>query len=290
MFIVADIGGSKMRIAKSDDLKSFSEPVIQPTPQEYPAGIEQIMTTVHDLIGAGTKIDGVAIGIAGPLSADKRSVFKTPHLHWDGRAVADDVERALNGTSVYLENDVALVGLGEAVAGAGAGSSIVAYVTVSTGVNGVRIVDGKIDRTAEGFEIGGQFMTVEEPRLTLEDMVSGTAVAKAFGKPPREIPKDDPLWEELAEILAYGIHNTIVHWSPNRVVLGGSMFNEVGIPVPSVAAHVQKIMTKFPVTPEIVHSALGDVGGLHGGLELLRQKSAQGGTHHGETSVKISVA
>lgn len=286
MYIVADIGGSKMRIARSDDLKTFSEPIIQPTPQEYPAGIELITTTVHDLVGSGAKIDGVAMGIAGPLSADKRSVFKTPHLRWDGRAVAEDVERALNGTKVYLENDVALVGLGESVAGAGAAASIVAYVTVSTGVNGVRIVDGKIDRTAEGFEIGGQYLTVEEPRLTLEDMVSGTAVAKAFGKHPREIAKDDPVWEELAEILAYGLHNTIVHWSPNRVVLGGSMFNEIGISVPSVVQHVQKIMVKFPVTPEIVHSALGDIGGLHGGLELLRQKGSQGGG--GSTAVHVT--
>lgn len=289
MFIVADIGGSKMRIAKSDDLKTFSEPIIQQTPQEYPAGIELITTTVHDLIGAGTKIDGVAIGVAGPLSADKRSMFKTPHLHWDGRAVADDLERSLNGTKVYLENDVALVGLGEAVAGAGAAASIVAYVTVSTGINGVRIVDGKIDRTAQGFEIGGQFLTVEEPRLTLEDMVSGTAVSKSYGKPPKEIPKDDPLWEELAEIFAYGLHNTIVHWSPNRVVLGGSMFNEIGIPVPSVETHVRKILTKLPLTPEIVHSALGDVGGLHGGMELLRQKGEHKPDQHGSTAVKISV-
>ncbi len=286
MYIVADIGGTKMRIAKSDDLKSFGDPIIQETPQEYPAGIELITSTVHDLVGAGAHIEGVAIGIAGPLSADKRSVFKTPHLHWDGRNVADDLERTLN-SKVYLENDVALVGLGEAVAGAGAGSSIVAYVTVSTGVNGVRIVDGNIDRTAEGFEIGGQFLSVEEPRLTLEDMVSGTAISHAFGKAPRDIPKDDPVWAELAEIMAYGLHNTIVHWSPNRVVLGGSMFNEIGISVPAVEQHVKRIMTKFPITPEIVHSALGDVGGLHGGLELLRQKA---GHNSGPTNVKISIA
>jgi glucokinase len=275
MYIVADIGGTKMRIAKSDDLKSFGEPVIKETSHDYPTGIEDIKTTVHDLIGAGTHIDGVAIGIASPLSADKRSTYRSPNLQWDGRNVAEDIESAL-ATKVYIENDVALVGLGEAVAGAGAGSSIVAYVTVSTGVNGVRIVDGKIDRTAEGFEIGGQYMTVEEPRLTLEEMVSGTAVGKAFNMKPKDIAKDNPVWEELAEIFAYGLHNTIVHWSPNRVVLGGSMFNEVGISVPSVEKHVIEIMKKFPVVPEIMHSALGDVGGLHGGLELLRQRVNSG--------------
>ena len=38
-------------------------------------------------------------------------------------------------------------------------------------------------------------------------------------------------WEELAETFAIGLHNTILHWSPDRVVLGGSMFNEIGISV-----------------------------------------------------------
>jgi predicted NBD/HSP70 family sugar kinase len=272
MYIVADIGGTKMRIAKSDDLKSFSEPIILDTPQEYAVGIESFREAAHELTGPSAKIDGIAVGIAGPLSADKRSVFKTPHLHWDGRPIADDMENAF-GTKAFIENDVALVGLGEAVAGAGVSSSIVAYVTVSTGVNGVRIVDGKIDRTAEGFEIGGQYMTVEEPRLTLEDMVSGTAVQKAFNMKPKDLGADNPVWEELAQIFAYGLHNTIVHWSPNRVVLGGSMFNDIGISVPSVEKHVKEIMKKFPVVPEIMHSKLGDVGGLHGGLELLRQKN-----------------
>jgi predicted NBD/HSP70 family sugar kinase len=116
-------------------------------------------------------------------------------------------------------------------------------------------------------------MTVEEPRLTLEDMVSGTAVQKAFNMKPKDLGADNPVWEELAQIFAYGLHNTIVHWSPNRVVLGGSMFNDIGISVPSVEKHVKEIMKKFPVVPEIMHSKLGDVGGLHGGLELLRQKN-----------------
>lgn len=272
MYIVADIGGTKMRVARSRDLTTFDEPVIVDTPQEYERGLGLLCTTVHDLVGT-ERVDAVALGIAGMLSGDKRSTGGTPHLQWGGKSLAGDIESLLE-TKVYIENDVALVGLGEAVAGAGSGASIVVYLTVSTGVNGVRIVDGRIDRSAWGFEIGGQYMGVKEPRLTLEEMVSGTAIQKTFGKKPREIEKDHPIWEELSEILAVGLHNTILHWSPNRVVLGGSMFNEVGISVQSVERHVKEIMKKFPVVPEIVHSTLGDVGGLHGGLELLRQRSS----------------
>lgn len=272
MYIVADIGGTKTRLARSRDLKTFDEPVKVDTPQEYGDGVELIRDTIHELLG-GEKLEAMAVGIAGPLSADKHSVFKTPHLNWGSRPLADDLSNMV-GSDVYLENDCGLVGLGEATAGAGASASIVAYITVSTGVGGCRIVDGIIDRSAEGFEIGGQYMTVEKPQLTLEDMISGTAVEKAFNMKPKDIAKDNPVWEELAEICAYGVHNTILHWSPNRVVMGGSMLNEVGISVPRVEWHVQQIMKKFSFVPPIVHSALGDFGGLHGGLDLIRQRKS----------------
>jgi predicted NBD/HSP70 family sugar kinase len=44
---------------------------------------------------------------------------------WNGAALADDLEAAL-GTQVILENDTALVGLGEATVGAGKGAAVVA--------------------------------------------------------------------------------------------------------------------------------------------------------------------
>jgi glucokinase len=49
-------------------------------------------------------------------------------------------------------------GLGEAVFGAGKGREIVVYMTISTGVGGARIVGGKIDASAMGFEPGHQII------------------------------------------------------------------------------------------------------------------------------------
>jgi hypothetical protein len=51
------------------------------------------------------------------------------------------------------------------------------------------------------------------------------------------------------------------------------MMNEIGISVPLVSENVKKMLKKFPVAPEIVHSSLGDLGGLWGALVLLRQRS-----------------
>ena len=108
-----------------------------------------------------------------------------------------------------LENDAALVGLGEATDGAGKGSAILAYVTISTGVNGARIVDGQIDRATYGFEIGEQY--VDDSARTFEELVSGRAIAARFNIPPRELGKDHPVWDELARFTARALHNAIAH-------------------------------------------------------------------------------
>ncbi len=271
MYIVADIGGTKMRIAGSRDLSQFDEPIIIDTPREYEQGIIAIAETMKK-VAADDKIESVVAGIRGSVSQEKGTMWDARALSlWAGKPIVGDLSRLISTDSIRLENDTALVGLGEAVYGAGQGVSIVVYMTVSTGVNGVRIVDGRIDPSAQGFEIGGQYLSMD-PMMTTGDYISGRAISERFGVHPKELGKDHPIWEDLARTTAFGLHNTILHWSPERVVLGGSMFNEIGIPVDRVAFHVKAIMKKFPEVPEIVHSSLGDVGGLWGGLALLKQR------------------
>lgn len=267
MFILIDIGGTKIRFAGSHVLHQFSEPLILDSPQQYEEGVSLIARVARNIAGTDP-IEGVAIGVPAVLSEDRRSVLKTPphHADWIDRPLADDVETLLEADA-YIENDTALVGLGEAVFGAGKGASIVAYMTISTGVNGVRIVDGMIDHTLRGFEVGGQYLDGDN---TLEELVSGTAIEGRFGVHPKELGMGHPVWEELAIVLAYGVHNSILHWSPEIFILGGSMMNEVGIPVERVGSHVRDLMQKLPDVPPIVHSSLGDVGGLWGGLARLR--------------------
>lgn len=269
MHIVGDIGGTKTRIAGSPDLSKFTTPVILDTPQKYEDALATLVEAAQKI--AGGKIDSFAAGVKGVLSADKRVLTTAPQnilRDWKGKPLAADLEAALQ-TTVVLENDTALVGLGEAVYGAGKGSGVVAYITVSTGVNGVRILEGLIDRG--NAEIGGQYLQVGDHSKSLEDLVSGAAISEKYGVHPKEIDKDSPVWEELAKTTAFGVHNAILHWSPDIVVLGGSMFNEIGIPVSRVQFHAQHIMRKFPKTPPIVHSALGDIGGLWGGLARLKE-------------------
>ncbi len=264
-----------MRLASSDG-KSVLKTVILDTPKNFEEGIQLFKKTALDLAGAET-IERVAGGIAGPLDKEKSTLLRAPHLPgWVDRQFRQKLSEALNAP-VFLENDSALVALGEATQGAGKDFNIVAYFTISTGVGGARIVGGKIDDNSSGFEPGHQIIdpgnalcrTCENGEL--ESYISGAAFEKRFGQKPYEII-DSAVWEETAKFLALGLHNSIVHWSPDVVVLGGSMMKEIGIPIDRVKYHLEKTLNIFPVLPKIKKAELGDLGGLYGALEYLKQQ------------------
>ena len=277
MFALLDIGGTKTRIAVSHDAQAFaSDPIKIDTPHTYDTGIRTLIEAVQKH-AQGERIDTVVAGVAGPLDHATGTLIASPHLtDWVGKPIRDTLQHALGADHVVLENDTALVGLGEAHFGAGKGDRIMAYITVSTGVGGVRIVEGSIDRSTRGFEPGHQIIDIDKtyyPSLAahdVEDMLSGTATAKRFGKPAYEVYEPD-VWEDLATVLATTLNNTIVHWSPDSVVLGGSMI--VGNPAISVertAFHLEKICTIFPTKPPLKRALLQDVGGLYGAMARAR--------------------
>lgn len=278
-YILFDIGGTKTRIAVSHDGETFEEPRIVDTPKDFDTAIKLLKDVSFELT-KGEKIDHAAGDVAGVFSRDRAVLLKAPHLPgWNGKNVKYAIETALS-TESSLANDAAVVGLGEAVYGGGKGYEIVAYITVSTGVGGVRIVNGKIDASAMGFEPGHQIFdasggfhknSVGGLGLDLEGYVSGTAISERYNKKPYEIT-DKTFWSDLARLLAYGLNNTIVHWSPDVVVLGGSMMKEVGISVQDVRAHLGGILRIYPELPHIVHSELGDIGGLYGALALIKAR------------------
>jgi predicted NBD/HSP70 family sugar kinase len=268
MLIAIDIGGTKTRIGRADGADALASVDIFHTFHAYREGLDALVDAVKRL--AGRKPRGVVVGAPGVLSRDKRRIVNAPNLpDWNGAALADELESAL-GAPVIMENDTALVGLGEATVGAGKGAAIVAYMTISTGVNGARIVDGVLDCAAFGFEIGEQLMGRDANACTLEELVSGRAIEDRFGAPPASLGEDHPVWEEVAEIVAIGLHNTIAYWSPERIVLGGSMMGDVGIRLDRVEARLAALKRKNPVLPELRRAALDDLGGLWGGLVRLK--------------------
>ena len=145
MFLLFDIGGTTTRMAISQTGDSLDDVKIFPTNHNFSEAIVQ-MKTIADEFSKGEKYHAV---VGGVRAYDKKrgQLFNQPNFPmWVDEPLLLKLKE-LFGDSVYIENDAALVGLGEAVYGAGKGSKIVAYITLSTGVGGARITNGKIDET-----------------------------------------------------------------------------------------------------------------------------------------------
>lgn len=269
MYLLFDIGGTHTRFALSHDHQSISEVKIIDTPKNYFDVINTYKIVVTDLI-KGEKITGMCGGVPGVLDDQKGVLVSAPHLpDWIQKPFKDEFQRALEAP-LFLENDAALAGLGEAVYGAGQGKSIVAYLTVSTGVGGVRVVDGKIDKSAYNFEPGHQIVDLEN-MLQLEDLISGTALGNRYHQKPEEIT-DEQVWNEVAKHLAVGLHNTTVYWSPHIIVLGGSVSKS--LPIEKAQEYFKEYAKLYPALPEVQKSKLIDISGLYGALASLISKAS----------------
>jgi predicted NBD/HSP70 family sugar kinase len=279
MYLLFDIGGTRARIAVANSLDAISKTKICDTPQDFEKGVELLKKEAAELLG-GKKPTSVVIGFAGTIDRTTKKAVYVPHLpEWAQKPLAESFEESYK-CPVFLENDTALSGLGEAFFGAGSSEGVMVYVTISTGVGGVRIVDGDIDRGRFSSEPGHQIVNFSDRNTVgglgggarLEDLIAGTAIEKKFNTKAYEIT-DDKVWDDMAKFLAYGLHNMVLHWSPERIVLGGAQITgQKGrlIDISLVKKYLKEGLYAFPNIPDIVPSKLREETGLWGGLAFLQ--------------------
>lgn len=262
-----------MRLAVSNT-GELDNTITVATPYDFQEGMKTFQTIANNLL-KGEKIEKVAGGVRA-LDKTKTTLLDHPHFPlWVNEPLKESLEKILN-TPVHLENDAAMAALGEASVGAGKDYRVVAFITISTGVGGAKVVDKIIEPTAQGFEPGnmiidadGSFNSVSGIGF-LESYISGTALEEKHSLKPSEI-EDPEIWEEAARILAYGLNNITVLWSPEVIVLGGSVMEK--IPLSRVELYLKNTLKIFPAPPLLVKASLGDQAGLYGALAYLKQLS-----------------
>lgn len=259
MYLLFDIGGTNLRIGASSDGQTIFKKEIFPTPADFDDGLKIFKSY------SGQKFDKIAGGVAGPLDKNKTMLIKSPHIGgWAGKPLKQRLSDIF-GAEVLLENDTALVALGEANFGAGVGKNIVAYLGLGTGLGGARIVNGELDQNSLGFEPGHQIIVIDGKSCRcggkghLETYVTGAYLNRETAD-----------WNEVAKFLAIGLTNTIVHWSPDMVVLGGSVMQSISLD--QVKTYLKEYLTIFPTPPEIVPAKLGHEAGFYGGLTILKKE------------------
>lgn len=263
MRIVFDIGGTHMRVARAEGaaLSDVMHAATLPEPRD---ALDALITLVMRVRG-DRAVQSIVGGVAGVISSDG-VVLSSPNLPaWEGFAIGARLAERFE-TSVEVRNDADLAGLGEAQYGAGRGARIVAHLRIGTGVGGTRIVDGTIDAHAHGFEPGHQVLDISSG-ATLESLVGGAALQKKYGAPAESLTRD--IFDTLTPVVAVGVWNAIVHWSPDVLVLGGSLVHDTtAFRISDVQEGVKKVCRVIPSLPEIRIATLGDVAGLYGAAAL----------------------
>ena len=261
-YVVFDIGGTNTRIATATK-DALGEIKKVPTLQNPDEGLKVIHDFALELAGEA-QITAVAGCVAGNITEEGVIDDARNLRSWEGTNIVQKVSDMF-GIPATIANDAGVVGLGEAFVGAGKGASALVYVTVSTGVGGARIVDGNIDAA-------GGVGWIKVNGTDLESQISGTAIKKKFDIHPKDL---DSLEErnKLADILAEGLAILIEKWTPDTIVLGGSMIVGVNpIPMDRTLESLSKTVAQEKM-PTLKMATLGDSGGLEGARILASRAS-----------------
>lgn len=267
MNLLFDIGATTMRVGVSD-----GDTLLHFQKNHTPQGYEEGLRTLVDVLGAlssGKNVESIVGGFAAPIDKARDQIGNPPNLpDWGKKSLRLDLENYFK-VPVYVENDAALAGLGEAVYGAGKEFEIVAYITISTGIGGVRIVGKKIDVSHAGFEPGHMYIDFDTSasdaeKGTLGYYASGAALPVSLGKRAEELTEDEK--HTLTKWLAYGLHNVLVMWSPDVLVLGGGLINSHCVLIEQLQDQVQKVMYIYDQVSPFVQAQLGDENGLYGAI------------------------
>ena len=191
LVVGVDLGGTQIRIAVVQGPQLLSRATFptgaDPAPNRIIPSIYREIEQVLD--EAGTRLDqiaGIGIGAAGPLDSRTGVIFAPPNLPgWD-HVPLRDIFKEHYSLPVFVENDANAAALGEYMFGAGYGCKDMVYLTISTGIGGGVIVDGRIMGGTSGTagELGHMTIDRHGERCNcgnigcLESIASGTAIAR----------------------------------------------------------------------------------------------------------------
>jgi glucokinase len=294
--IAIDLGATTTRIALVGPGGEILDRVTAPTPGagDSPGIITRHLAgLIRRMLSSGTGSSPEAIGIsaAGPIDHRRGTVIRPPNLPFREIPLAGPLCDEF-GLPVRLANDCHAGVLGEIVFGAGAGCRNLVYITLSTGIGGGVVCNGRLllGRDGNAAEIGhfhvdstydlpcgcggtghwegyasGRFF----PRFFARwcegegehaDSTDGSAegiFAAAKGGEPVHLR----FLDALGRINGRGISDVIIAYDPTRIVLDGSVvLRNEDLILPYLLPHVDR----FLPLPEIRLTALDGLAPLLG--------------------------
>ncbi len=252
--LAIDFGGTRTRAAfYTDNLQQIARDETRSlVDQPAEAVIERILQTARNVVPTGDNISAIGISAPGPLDARIGVIHSALTLPgWRDTPLAQMVSTAFSNVPTYLENDANLAALAEYERGAAQGCDPAIYLTLSTGIGGGAIVNGRLFTGWSGLAIEPGHMRFTLPTgeiKRLEELASGTGIGRTAQarlaattqlSSLREMPNVDgqavgeaaQAGDELAlqviyeagQWLGLGFVNLLHLYSPQVIVLGGSV-------------------------------------------------------------------
>jgi glucokinase len=308
LLLSLDFGGTKLTAAVTSPganqwqahCRAFSPPNA-----DAKTDIKNMIALARDVL-AGEKPAAIGVSFGGPVDFTTGIVRLSHHVPgWENIKLLSIIQSEFNAPT-SVDNDANVAALGEHRFGAGQGISSLCYITVSTGVGGGWILNGKPWRGAGGMagEIGHTVVDPNSPiclcgkRGCVERLASGPYIAQQVkellqiqpeqGQFLRDLVKNNlenitaqiisqaaaqgdnlaiKALEKAAWALGVGIGNTANLINPQRFILGGGV-TKSGDKFWETVRQVARETALPEVDFEIVPAAFGDDAPLWGAVAL----------------------
>lgn len=317
--VALDLGGTQLRAALVGNDGAIQARAAERTdvaggPRAVLAQMRRLVAEVVAEVVGGVVVTGVGVCAPGPLDTGTGTVLGIPTLPgWAGFPLRDALADAL-GLPVTLENDGIAAAYGEWRHGAGRGLLHMVYVTVSTGIGGGVVIDGRLLHGRRGMagHVGHFPMDPAGPVCScgaagcFEALASGSALdraarmaaaadpagaiaRRAAGHPAEACHAEDAarqgdpealrIMAREAALLGVGITGLIHLYSPERVILGGGV--SAAFDLLDAGIHAMIRSRAMPAFRDVlvVPAALARNSGLVGAATLALEHA--GAVNHG---------
>jgi glucokinase len=271
-----DIGGTKIMVAAADSEGNILRRERRGTSTSLGRDLANINNMIAEVAGED-EIIGMGAAIGGPLDWEQGIVSPLHQPDWRSVPLKALMEKKW-GCPFQVDVDTNVAAVGEFRWG-GVSASRFLYITLSTGMGGGFLVDGKIYRGQNGAhpEVGHEsihFRCANPSAVQcecgapdcLEALVSGNGIRRIYGKPAEELSPEE--WEEVAYNLGQGLRNMTALYAPEVIAIGGGVAVGGGERFIEAARKVMEEHLKLVPAPQVGLSQLGYDTALRGAIAM----------------------
>ena len=307
--IAVDIGGTNIRCAlyplKGDSHITIKKIRTLNSRGKIKKPIDQLISCIEEIWPKQGGVLGICAAAPGSVAVDDGVVLLAPNIPgWKNIPLGRTLENHF-AVKTLINNDARLAAYGEWKKGSGIGHSNLIYFTLSTGIGGGIIVNGKLLQGEIGIatEVGHITLLADGPICScgqpghLEAFSSGTAIEKyvrdkiSEGKDSTEFFNNDlPSSAEIAEAahagnplakeafdragyyLGIGVTNYLHIFNPSCIIFGGGVSRSKNLIFDPFHTSLRKhiLNKRYLENLTITTARLGDNAGLIGCVEYLR--------------------